>query len=78
MLILVIGVSLAILILPVLILWLSFRDAAPIEPHSTYSFLHYVEAFGDPSIVRALSNTLVFTLVCLYAAGRIARWRRLA
>ena len=77
MLLLVIGVSLAILILPVIILWLSFRDAAPIEPQSTYSFLHYVEAFGDPSIVRALSNTIVFTLVSLAVAlffGVPAAW----
>jgi len=77
MLILVIGVSLSILILPAIILWLSFRDAAPIEPQSTYSFFHYVEAFGDPSIVRALSNTIVFTLVSLAVAlffGVPAAW----
>jgi iron(III) transport system permease protein len=77
MLVLVIGVSLSILILPAIILWLSFRDAAPIEPHSTYSFLHYVESFGDPSIVRALSNTIVFTLVSLVVAlffGVPAAW----
>lgn len=77
MLIVAIGVSLAILILPVIILWLSFRDAAPIESQSTYSFFHYVEAFGDPSIVRALSNTIVFTLVSLVVAlffGVPAAW----
>jgi iron(III) transport system permease protein len=77
MLIVVIGVSLSILILPAIILWLSVRDAPPIELHSTYSFLHYVEAFGDPSIVRALSNTIVFTLVSLVVAlffGVPAAW----
>src|ERR1700759_4698012 len=71
------GVRHSILILPAIILWLSFRDAAPIEPHSTYSFLHYVESFGDPSIVRALSNTIVFTLVSLVVAlffGVPAAW----
>ena len=73
----VLGVSVAILALPAVVLWLSFRDAAPIEPGSSYSFLHYTEAFADPSIVRALVNTLVFTLASLAVAlcfGLPAAW----
>ena len=57
MLAVVLVVSTAILILPAIVLWLSLREAAPIEPVSAYSFLHYYEAFGDPSVVRALSAT---------------------
>jgi iron(III) transport system permease protein len=73
----VVCVSIAILALPAIILWLSFREAPPIEPVSAYSFSHYIEAFGDPSLIRALANTLVFTLVSLAVAlffGVPAAW----
>jgi iron(III) transport system permease protein len=74
---LVLATSIAILALPVIVLWLSFREASPIEPVSAYSFRHYAEAFGDPSLLRALGNTLVFTLVSLAVAlffGVPAAW----
>jgi len=77
MLALVVSVSLAVLVLPAIVLWLSFRDAPPIEPVSSYSLLHYIEAFADPSLVRAMANTLVFTLVSLAVAllfGVPAAW----
>jgi iron(III) transport system permease protein len=77
MLALVLCVSVAILALPAIVLWLSFREAPPTEPVSAYSFLHYAEAFGDPSLVRAMANTLVFTLVSLVVAlffGVPAAW----
>lgn len=77
MLALVIGVSAAILALPAIVLWLSLREAPPTEAVSAYSLVHYVEAFGDPSLVRALGNTLVFTLVSLAVAlffGVPAAW----
>ena len=79
MLAIVVCMSIVILALPVIVLWLSFREAPPIEPVSAYSFLHYVEAFADPSILRALANTLVFTLVSLAVAlcfGIPAAWIR--
>ncbi len=77
MLAVVLATSAIILVLPVIVLWLSLREAPPIEPVSAYSFLHYVEVFSDPSIVRVMSNTLVFTLVSLAVAlffGVPAAW----
>ena len=77
MLAVVLIVSAAILMLPAIVLWLSFRDAPPTDATSAYSLLHYYEAFGDPSVLRALYNTLVFTLVSLAVAlffGLPAAW----
>src|SRR5882672_7193696 len=51
-------ISLIVIVLPAIVLWLSFREAHPVEPVSHYSFLHYIEVFGDPFILRVLGNTL--------------------
>ena len=77
MLAIVLAVSLAILVLPAIVLWLSFRDAPPTDAVSGYSLLHYYEAFGDPSVLRALANTLVMAVVSLVVAlifGVPAAW----
>jgi iron(III) transport system permease protein len=73
----VLATSAVVLMLPVIVLWLSLREAPPIEPVSSYSFLHYVEVFSDPSVVRVMANTFVFTMVSLLVAllfGVPAAW----
>ncbi len=54
-------VSVVIVALPVIVMWLSLREQAPIEPVSGYSLVHYAEMFGDPFVLQVLMNTLVFT-----------------
>ena len=77
MLAVVLGVSLVVVLLPAVVLWLSVREAHPIEPESAYSFLHYVTVFGDPIFLRVLWNTLVFsvtTLAVSFFFGLPAAW----
>jgi iron(III) transport system permease protein len=61
-------VSAVVITLPVIVLWLSFREASPVETFSAYSFLHYIEVFGDPFILRVMGDTLLFSLVALVVA----------
>lgn len=58
-------VSVVIIMMPLFMLWLSLREAHPIEPDSAYSFLHFAEVFGDPFILKVLTNTLQFSLIAL-------------
>ena len=77
MLAVVVCFSLAIVVLPAMMLWLSFREANPIEAVSNYSFLHYIQVFSDPFLVEVVANTLVFSLVTLVVAlffGVPAAW----
>ncbi len=69
--------SLFILTIPIIVLVLSFRDGRPIDPTSTYSFMHYASVFTDPVAYRALLNTVTFSLVTLVVAfvfGLPAAW----
>ena len=69
--------SLFILAIPIIVLFLSFRDGRPIDPTSTYSFMHYAAVFTDPVAYRALMNTVTFALVTLFVAfafGLPAAW----
>jgi iron(III) transport system permease protein len=61
-------ISLIVIVLPAIVLWLSFRELNPVEPVSNYSFLHYIEVFGDPFILRVLGNTLIVSVVALAVA----------
>ena len=54
-------VSVVIIALPLIVMWLSLREQAPIEPVSGYSLVHYAEMFGDPFVLQVLMNTLIFT-----------------
>ena len=77
MLAVVVVISAAIVVLPLLVLVLSLRDAGPADPVSTYSFAHFVEVFGDPFTWKVLWNTLAFsfaTLVVSLAVGVPAAW----
>jgi iron(III) transport system permease protein len=77
MLAIVVCVSVVIVMLPAFVLWLSFREAHPIEPVSAYSLLHYAEVFGDPFVIRVLINTFTFSFVTLIVAfffGIPAAW----
>ena len=70
-------VSAVIVILPVTLLWLSFRDAHPVEALSTYSFQHYFKGYGDSFLWEVLGNTLGFSFITLAVAlffGLIAAW----
>ena len=58
-------VSVVIIMMPLFMLWLSLREAHPIEPDSAYSFLHFTEVFGDPFVLKVLTNTLQFSLISL-------------
>src|SRR4051812_13695264 len=64
----VVVVSALILLLPALLLWLSFREAHPIEPVSAYSLLNYAKVFGDSFLYEVLANTLGFSIVTLVVA----------
>lgn len=58
-------VSVVVIMMPLFMLWLSLREAHPIEPVSAYSFLHFAEVFGDPFILKVLANTLQFSIMSL-------------
>jgi iron(III) transport system permease protein len=68
MLAVVVCVSALIVLLPAVLLWLSFREAHPVEPVSAYSLLHYTRVFGDEFLLEVLWNTLVFSVVTLIVA----------
>ena len=77
MLAVVVCVSVVIIALPVLMVWLSFREAPPADPVSAYSLLHYIQVFGDPFVLEVIANTLGFALVTLFVAlffGLPAAW----
>ena len=77
MLSVVVCFTVVIIALPVMLLWLSFREGQPIDPVSNYSFLHYIEVFGDPFVVEVMLNTFVFSFVTLLVAlffGLPAAW----
>jgi len=61
-------ISVIVIMLPLFMLWLSLREAHPIEPVSAYSLLHYAEVFGDPFTLHVLWNTLQFSLISLAVA----------
>lgn len=77
MLLVVLGVSAAIVVLPVMLLWLGFREGHPLDPVSAYSVLHYKEVFGDSFLLEVVANTLLFSLTTLLVAfvfGLPAAW----
>jgi iron(III) transport system permease protein len=77
MLLVVLGVSAVIVVLPVMLLWLGFREGHPIDPVSAYSLLHYKEVFGDSFLLEVVANTLLFSLTTLLVAfvfGLPAAW----
>jgi iron(III) transport system permease protein len=72
-----IAASAVIIVPPMIVLLLSFREGRPIDPGQAYSFAHYVAVFGDPFIYRVLLNTLgvaLTTLVVALAFGVPAAW----
>jgi iron(III) transport system permease protein len=73
----VVAVSALIVVLPVMLLWLSFREANPVDPVSAYSLLHYKEVFSDGFLVEVVLNTLWFSITTLAVAlffGLPAAW----
>ena len=73
----VVIVSAVIVVLPVMLLWLSFRTAHPIEPVSDYSLVHYARVFSDGFLLEVLWNTIVFsvtTLVVAFVFGIPSAW----
>jgi iron(III) transport system permease protein len=70
-------VSVVVIMLPLFMLWLSLREAHPIEPVSDYSLLHFAEVFGNPFILRVLANTFQFAIIALvvgFVFGVPAAW----
>src|SRR5262244_3856748 len=63
---------LAVAMLLVTILWLSFTDGAPGDPQLGYTFAHYREIFFDSFTYRVLGNTLLFLVVTLIVAFALA------
>jgi len=77
MLSVVICMSVVIIVLPVMLLWLSFREGHPIDPVSNYSLMHYFKVFSDGFLYEVIGNTFVFsitTLVVALAFGLPAAW----
>ena len=73
----VVLLSALILIVPAIIVWLSFREGRPIDPDAAYSFKHFGEIFTDAYNLRILWNTLAFATVTLAVAmlfGLPAAW----
>ncbi len=68
MLAIVSAISLFIIVLPGIIFWLSVREGRPIDVDAAYSFVHYIEVFGDPFTYDVLFNTLWFAVVSLIVA----------
>ena len=70
-------VSVVVIMLPLFMLWLSLREAHPIEPVSAYSLLHFTEVFCDPFVLKVLANTFQFSLIALlvgFCFGVPAAW----
>ena len=63
---------LAILILLATVLWLSFTDGTPGDPHLGYTLQHYVDTFLDSFTYEVLWNTLQFLVVTLTVAFALA------
>ncbi|HEY4134540.1 MAG TPA: iron ABC transporter permease [Alphaproteobacteria bacterium] len=73
----VICMSVVILALIVIVVWLSFRSAAPSDPSATWTLANYPEMFLDSFTYRVLLNTVGFALVMLVVAlgfGVPAAW----
>jgi iron(III) transport system permease protein len=73
----VFSLSILIISFPVIIFWLSFREGRLIDPHASYSFVHYAKVFSDPFAYKVLWNTLGFALTTLFislAFGLPAAW----
>jgi iron(III) transport system permease protein len=69
--------SAIIVVPPLIVLFLSFREGRPIDPGQAYSLAHYIAVFGDPFIYRVLLNTLgvaLCTLAVALAFGVPAAW----
>ena len=72
-----IAASAVIIVPPMIVLLLSFREGRPIDPGQAYSFAYYIAVFGDPFIYRVLLNTLgvaLTTLVVALVFGVPAAW----
>jgi iron(III) transport system permease protein len=72
MLAIALAASLCVVVLLVTILWLSFTDGTPGDPHLGYTVSHYVEVFTDSFTWRVLGNTFVFLAVTLVVAFALA------
>jgi len=71
------ALSAVIVVLPVIVIALSLREAGPIEAVSAYSLVHYTAVFSDSFVYRILLNTLGFSIVTLVvsmAFGLPAAW----
>src|SRR5262245_19175922 len=62
----------AVAILLLTILWLSFTSGTPGDPQLGYTFGHYREIFLDSFTYRVLWNTLLFLAVTLIVAFALA------
>ena len=72
-----IAASAVIIVPPLIVLLLSFREGRPIDPGQAYSLAHYIAVFGDPFVYHVLLNTLgvaLTTLVVALAFGVPAAW----
>src|SRR5262245_44567146 len=73
----VIALSLLIIVLPLLIFWLSFREGPLVDPNAVYSLANYSAVFGNGFTYQVLSNTIWFSLTTLcvsFAFGLPAAW----
>jgi iron(III) transport system permease protein len=57
-----------ILVLVVALVWISFQTGIIGTPSATYTLNNYVEILGEPFVLKAFWNTLVFTLATTFTA----------
>ena len=60
--------ALCVLSMLTVVLWLSFVDGLPGDPHLAYAFTHYREILLDSFTYRVLGNTALFSLISLVVA----------
>lgn len=60
--------SLIVAVLLLVIVWLSFTDGVPGDPHLKYTLHNYQDILFDSSTYRIIANTLVFACVALVVA----------
>ena len=60
--------ALCVLSMLTVVLWLSFVDGLPGDPHLAYAVTHYREILLDSFTYRVLGNTALFSLISLVVA----------
>jgi iron(III) transport system permease protein len=50
------------------VIWLSFVDGLPGDPHLSYSLAHYREILFDAFTYRVFANTLIFSTISLFVS----------